>query len=485
MPKVNRKLVNLLSAFTASEIRDFKKLVVSPLFTTRKNYIPIINEITKNKQKGNTDLSTKELYAKLYPGKPFSMQTMKNRYSELLKLAEEFLVHNHFRKKIMEKEKILLLEFLDKKLFTLFENKHKKTRKLLESMQDNDDKFRNISFLNSVNLSLLNKKSRVKTMYHQYYEHSTYSLKIFLIECFQHGIEFMLQEYDNVKIENNAVTGFLKSLNISALIRNFSTDDSKISKIVCMHYYLYKAFETPDEEKNYFDARKIFNAHNNFFSDEYKNDIYKFMISYSIIRQNSGVKKFRHELFQLYNEKLEQGLYSEFKAKMFPVNTFRDYVFIGLAIKEYEWVENFIKKYSQELPEENREDEINLSFAKLHFANNKYERSLLLLNKVKGTNYLHYCDCAVLKLCCNYELEKDEDSFSLIDKFRHYARNHSEIPKIHLLPFVNFIKIYQKILNAVTQPGKHDLGFLEKEIGSMESVSKREWLIKKVTSKHR
>ena len=481
MSKINYKLLYLVRSFSENEIREFKKLISSPLYTNGRNYLPILNEIIFHNKSGRGKLTFPELYSKLYPGKKYNGQTLKNRFSELYKLGEEYLVYKYLNENPVEREKILLREFLDKKLVKLFDSKYKKTKKYLEALPDNEDKFRNISFLNGVNLTLLNKRSKLENMYKQYYERAAYSVCVFLIEIFQYGIEFCLQEYDSRRIERNVVVEILNKLQIDDLIKNFINSNSKIHKMVRLHYFLYKAFKNPDEEKYYFDARRIFKENINFFNPEYKNNLYKEMISYCIIRQNAGIKKFQLELFKLYNEKLDQGLYSEFKAKMYPANIFRDYIFIGIALEKYKWVENFIKKYSNELPEETREDEINLSYGRMLFATGNYDKSLIHFNRIQGLNYLHYCDASVFKLCSYFELRRFEDSYFEMDKLRHYLRNNKRIPEVHKNPLVNFVKAFSKILNIKTNPAKNDTGFLEREIKEMKFVTRREWLLEKVS----
>jgi hypothetical protein len=183
----------------------------------------------------------------------------------------------------------------------------------------------------------------------------------------------------------------------------------------------------------------------------------------------------------LYNEKLSQGLFADLQKGIYLSNNFRDYVYIGLAIKKPEWVVDLVNKYYNELPEEFREDEIKLYFAKLDISKNNYEKSLLNLNDIKDTNYLVYMDSSTLKLCCYYELGMYEEAYLELDKLKHYIRNHKEIPKVHYSFNAVFIQIYHKLLKIVTEPHKEkDIGYLEKELYSLGVVTKKEWLLEKI-----
>ena len=56
-----------------------------------------------------------------------------------------------------------------------------------------------------------------------------------------------------------------------------------------MHYYLYKSFEKPEEnEQYYFEARKIFRDYTSIFSEEYRVQLYTIMIYYCTLKQNGS-----------------------------------------------------------------------------------------------------------------------------------------------------------------------------------------------------
>lgn len=482
MVSLRHRVFDLIWSFRSDEINDFDKFIASSLHSRGRNYELLLKTILRYKDKDRNSISPKEFYSVLYPGKSYSGQTLKNRLTELLKLAESFLVYSKLNQEHIEKDKMLLEEYLSRRLTKLFEIKYRKTKKFVATLPVNEYKFKNMQFLNEINLSLLDKKNTLDEMHKQYYEHAKYSLYIFLIEVFEHGIHFRINELDNIKITPNIITDFLETFNVEHLIEGFAKSDDVMLKVVCIFYYLYRAINTFDEkdEHFYFQATKIFSECNKHLGNDYTIKIYEQIINYCIVRQNYGSEKFQNELFRVYDEKLKQGFYQEFRQLSYPVNTFRDYVLIGIELKEFKWVADFIKKYSKELPEEIHDDEVNLSYAKLFFAEGNFEQSLRHLSKVRGLNYLHYADASVLKMCCYYELNKLEDSFYEIDKLRHYIRNQKGMSPIHKTPNVNFLKIYQKLVNSKSKPEKGRIDFLEKEVRKLVFISKGKWLVEKI-----
>lgn len=481
MTPINFKLINLLNSLSQNEIKEFKKFISSPVYFGGRNYIPVLEHLLKNRTKGFENIYARDIYEKLYPGKKFSRQTLKNRFSELYKLGEEFLVYLNLKYNKPEKEKIILNMLIERKIHGPFESKYKKLRSHLQSEKYEDKKLFDLSYINELHLEYLNSKKNISNILDHYFEKSQLNFCMYLISMLQSGFEFSLQEYDNKIYESNYVYEYLKDLELEEFMNAFNRSDNLIYRITAMNYYLFKAFINSENEEYYFLSHKIFTQLSGKLKDKYKIHIFNLLTYFCMRKQNLGIKKFQIELFELYKEKLSQGLFSDLQNPIYLFNNFRDYVYIGLALKKFKWVEDFIYNYSKQLPSDFKEDEMKLSYAKLYIAHRQYEKSLINLENIKTANYLLYMDSSILKLCSYYELGKYEEAFLEIDKLKHYLRNHSEIPQVHKQPSLNFIKVYQKLLNSNLQPGKNDLGYQEKEIRIINLLSKKDWLLEKIS----
>ncbi|MBV6479072.1 MAG: hypothetical protein HGGPFJEG_01833 [Ignavibacteria bacterium] len=478
----NLKLFQLFKNLSQKEEKEFRKFISSPLYTSGRNYIPIFEEIKKLIKSGSSDLPAQKLYEKLYPGKKYNAQTLKNRFSELYKLGEDFLIYQNILDNQIERDKYLINIFLERGMTNFFENKYRKTYDQINNKKDEDYKFSNIYILRQIYGKFLEKEFKIEKFYANLYENSIYSICLTLINLFEFGTEFIQQEYLNRKYEFNPVMGILKSIDFNSLIKNIDAKKFPILNVVKLHYNLYKAFENLEEEHYYFEAREIFKKIKHNFSDEYMLKTYMIFIYYCTRRQNAGIKKFYYELFKLYNEKLNSGFCSDFSQKIYPVNNFRDYVYIGIEIGQLEWVENLIKKYSHLLPEENRENEINISYARLNISMNKFDSAYEFLGKVKPTNYLHYSDCSVMKLICQYELDLVEEAYSEVDRLKHFLSNHPEIPKIQKIYINNFLKIYSLLLKNLSKPDSLIYETAMNTFKQINLMSRKVWLLEKINA---
>lgn len=476
----NTKLILLLDSLSDKDIKELKKFISSKFFSKGRNYLAVFNQLLKFKKKRYNKLTPQILYSKIYPGKKFSLQTLNNRISELFKLAEEYLIYKTLKENKTERNKILLTAYSNGRSEKLFEMQLKKSKGIIESFPESENKQLSMLYIENLRIDHSKKHKITESTFNKYFTYSRYLAAVFLKNLFTFGIEFIQQEQTNRRYESNYAMEILDRMKFDDdFVKGLRNSNSSLHKIAVMMYYFYNIFKNPDTEKNYFEAKKIFDVVRNHIERNELTDLYKLMTSYCILRINQGVKKFQLELYNLYNEKLEVNCYLD-RNGIFPVTTFRNYVLLGIKLKKIRWTEKFISKYSKELPEENRDDEINLSYSKLFFSNKNYEKSLQYLDGFKGLNYLHYCDSSILKLCTYYEIEKYEEAFFEIDKFRHFLRNHKEIPVIHKEYTQNFLKIYQILLKIKTGTGNDELYTAKNLMNKKKPVSRENWLSEKI-----
>ncbi len=479
MALINYKLILLIHSLSAKEIEQFKKFIASSYFTKGRNYIPFLEQVLRIKNTSNLDKDDYKLHIS-DEFKNFSKQTLRNRYSELYKLGEKFLIISGLENKKAERDRLLLEKLLEKNLFVPYNIKYKETLKQLNHEKYDISKIQNLIKLSELNSTYLLAKNKIDIVYNDYYNYSLINLCLCLLTLFEAGLEFAQQEFNNIKYEPNYVKDHLKKMDLGEMMKSFCDSRSMIFRITSMNYHLYKAFESESDE-DYQESHKIFTKLLKELKDEYKTRIFQYLINYCIHMQNKGNVKYKSELFKLYNEKLNQNLIYDLTNNKYLFNHFREYVHIGIELNEYDWVQKFIVKYSPILPHEIRDDETMISYAKLNFAKQKYTKSLLDLENIKKTQYLLYLDSSTLKLNNYYELKMYEEAFLELDKLGHYLRNHKEIPKDHKEYSSNFMNFYRKLLNFKVNPaGRKDPGLLEKEFNEIKFISRKEWMRAKI-----
>jgi len=479
LAQTNYKLNLLINSFTIKELEEFRLFISCPLFTNGRNYFPFLEYVLKTKNKSDKHSLPEKIKASGNENS-ISKQTLRNRCSELNKLCEDFLIYKGLSENKSERDKFLFEKMKEKKLYQPLINKLRKSIKQLNHEKFDVPKLKNLISLSEIYSGYLTETNKIETLYNEFYDYSKQVFCLNLLVYFQISFEFIQQELNDRKYESNYITACLRNLDIGETMSEFRKSDSIVFKVTSMNYYLFKAFGKDISGIFYSESHKIFTETMPCLKDSYKINIFRILINLCIKKLNEGELNYRYELFKLYNEKLSQKLTADLENNTYTFNHFRDYIFIGIAIKKYKWVENFIQNYSGKLPVGIRKDETMLSYAKLYFEKKNYKRSLENLNEVNASHYLQYIDSSLLKLCNYYELEKYEEAFLEIDKQIHFLKNHREIPRIQHFYCINFVKIYKKLIRIKTEPVFSDKGIINKELAGYKHIAKRNWLQKKI-----
>lgn len=477
---MNHKLNILLNSLSDKEIREFRKFVQSPLFSGRRNYLPLLDSVLKFRKKVFKGLYSKNANMEMNGFSHFKSQTLRNRLSELFKIGEEFIIYKDLHNEADHREIVLLQALKKRDMEAIYSNLLKRLIGSISELPYSDEAATNKFVVERMYLELLQGSTNGESRFTKYFEHSEFVTALALLNLFLFGIELLQQEQANRKYEFNLPLEVLENLDFEKISLKLRKSDRMLMRIVCMLYYFYRMFKNPDDELSYFEGRKLFDEVYDHLSHTYKMEIYKLMTHYCIIRQNEGVKKFQKEIFSLYNERLKKNMYQDENTGDFQVSSFRNYVLIGLILKKYKWTENFIKKYSRELPEKNREYEIRISLSKVYFSNRDYEKAMDLIEGFKGITYMHYCDSSILRLCIFYEVGKYEDAFREWDKFRQYLKNHLKVPAAVKEYMDNFLKLYMKLLKIKTSTEQKNASLLFHEFKKIKLISRRDWLEEKL-----
>lgn len=482
MKTKDNKFLKLIESFSSEEVKEFRRFIASPYITSGRNYIAVLDEVLRQLKSDNGEISLGEMHSRLYPGKRFSAQTLKNRLSELFKIGEEFLIFTYLKTGSFEKDKLLLRALIDRKLSKFFQGSYNRFITRLESSKVDESNLTDYIALQQFDIEHLTMQGKFDRYFSVYYEYSVYHICLSFINIFEIGMEFKQQDFLNMAHDHNFIPDIVSKINFEELLSKSSYKNSDFIKLTLLFYFMYRSYEDISDERVYFEARKLFKELYPRLSDNIKLKLYMMFIYNCTHKRNLGFERFQLELFRLYNEKLESGFYSDFSMNTYPMNNFRDYVLIGLEMKEYEWVENFIEKYSSLLPDTLKQAEVSISYAKLNTSKDNFKDALELLKDVKPANFLHYLDVSLTKLCCYYELGSVEEAFYEIDKLKHYLRNHADVPKIHKTYALNFLRVYTRLLRAFADPSFKEVDQIAGILKTTTKINRHKWLTEKLNN---
>jgi hypothetical protein len=471
------KFYKFYSSLEKSGRKEFKKFIASPYFNNGRDYSPIINEIEK---KLTRELKTRDFVNSISENLKYSQRAVWNRLSELMKLSETYAAFKALEKRDDVLNNLVASYYLSGSQYELFEQKTaanlrnlNKSKIGLDSTYQFYELFQQQGyfyiFTNKLEPFVQNLNDRI--IYHSasyimnHYLHLTELLhqsRLTSTDMIQKGLNFLTDE------------------NTENFISILSDEPERLKSLVSFHYYIYRAFFNIADDSFYYVAKEMFKRIKDVLNDEYKAMAYQLLTNYCIEKTNKNEPSYYGELFEIYNQKLDERIFQDLQVGNFPINNFRDYIFVALQLGKISWIKDFISKYSYLLPESVRDDEINLSYGIVYYHESDSAKALEYLNRVAGDNYIHYTDSKYYKLRLYYEKSMYEEAFLEIDNYRQYIRSHKEIPEQFKKNFTAFIREYTKLLKMRTKDDKEAASVLKKELLSLPQTGRRKWIISRL-----
>lgn len=457
------KFFTIYDTFSETERKNFKIFISSPLFNGGRDYTDIIEDIESHKFK----------YAELTESK--ANRTLWNRFSELTKLAERFLVIRSAEQENYAYDLLLLKELKKRNLDDYFS---KAAEKLLPEIKIAlPATLKSNVFFEAGELYQDYLKSREKDMEFedQFRDASDYKIAFFVLDLLERLIELWERKLSNSIKSDLYLEEFYQTLDIKSILPYIRSNVSEMYPLIAFYYNLYNALRDPLNTKHYRTAKNIFYRELDFLPDERKEKIYFYLIEYNIELHNRFVPGADRELFRLMNKKLLEGLYSDIKDTNYTTNHFRDYVFTALSLNKMDWIEKFINEFGSKLPIEFRSDIIMMVKVTVMITNKQFSDAKARIKRVKRINPFAYIDISQLKLIVSYELGEIDECYRELRRLMEYLNAERKVQQ-DLIKFTGiFCESFHLLLKLRENPTKKNLYNLQFEL-SKGNITGRRWI---------
>jgi hypothetical protein len=472
------KLIALLKSFSKQEMKSFNDFVFSPYFNKEKVLVKLVDFLSAYHPHYNVPgLEKENVFENLYPGKTYNDGLMRNIISDMLALAEEYLVLKNLNTDEFRKNILLIKELKSRKLANHFLKHKEKTENLIEQSPFKDefyyDKKTELSRLYS---SFLKETEDTYIRENQLFqENSDLITSGFLIKILYYNTYMLTRQ--------SHISNFSFILNFAGEIDNFFRNEGvkflEITHIEC-YYYCFKLIQTNDE--TYFYKLKDF-IKNNFdkIDREAGKSIHTVMENYCYTKVTEGKVEFVKEQFLLYKQSIEKGTYKgvvDYISNIFFVSV----TATGFEAGEFEWVEKFIREYIHEVKDELRQNTLHFCNALNFYWKKKFEESLVELSKVSTEEFAFKHNIKSLMLKIYYDLNESESFYSHIDTYKHFILNnrivHDKVRE-QVNNFINYSKKLFSIKNSENVDKGFELNSLKNEISENHTLINKIWLLKK------
>jgi hypothetical protein len=486
-------VIDLLKTFSEDEIKRFDDYLESPFFNKSKILVTLYRAIIKHHPDyKHPSLEKEKLFKKIYPGKPYHEQNLRNRLTELSDMVKDFIVITHVKQNDISKKHTYIDELLKRKKFKLAEQAFKNLMQSLDetNMRDSDTFLYKLQTLERGSMIYLLNDDKSPKPIKTNIQKGEYLINYFVIYLMHvlhdlvNGQKSARQGKDITSITEKfwAVDEFMKNFDMKNFLSKLKEVNYKEYNILSIYYNMYLSFINEGEE-TYFNLKEsVFEEFDKYSKQEQFNFISSLL--HTIYNTASlRTPKFHKESLDINKIALEKNIYflDKYKAR-FPAVLFWSITNNAMLADEPDWLEGFVKEYTPKLKEEEQESLYNFAMSKIYFRRKMFNECIESLSKIDLSLLPTETDKASIKIVqlINYfEVNAHVQVFSLIDTYRHFIKDNKKLPDVYKERFRNFLKYFSIVARAKFDDKSVDYADY-KELTENEMVMHKNWLEEKM-----
>ncbi|MEZ4888640.1 MAG: hypothetical protein R3E32_28200 [Chitinophagales bacterium] len=476
----NSLLIMVLRTFSAKEMKQFTEFVDSPYFNKNKHLKALTTQLAKLHPNFSPSKANKEkLFTKLFPKTAFRNSTMLNLLSDLYLLAQKFLVCNKPKEGDITEQLWLMDEFYERGLDKHFKKTWEETQtKVAKSHLKDHDYYRNMAFLKQ-GYSIFQHDKKTNEYIQiaaNRQERNEFVVRAAICWLFDvYGEVFNMERH--VAIDFPFTFPLLEAMLEETQKEAYQSDSYlQISRAALL---IEKNNELADFER----LEALYEQHWRELDERMGHNVLVCLRNFCFAHRNV-MPELNKKRFELNLKSLERyslkGHYSYINDAVF-IN----FVKAAMDVKEFEWAENFVNKYSELLHPDRKNGVTDYCRASILFYQQRFEEAVTILAAIEPYNdHTWYFNIKEMLLCCYYELKWDEMFIALLDSYKHTVKNRTDIAEGVRKQLQNYAWLIGRIFKIRTQLPKsaHKLSDLNEQISTRQPNGWSEWFSRKASA---
>ena len=470
------KIFEVLKTFSRADYVKFRQFVDSDYFNTSIMLRKLNSLIIENSERlKDNSLSREHLFEALYPGKKYREGTIVNLLSGLYKLSEDYMALEVYKEQPLGREKYLLKGLGSRRLNKFFTKNYEMALDELKKREIKNEEY----YYNRYEIEVCNIEFTP--------DESAFMKTEIIQGCHDKLIDVMILKILNIYIFmiNNKKFGYDHKFNMSFIdhiIKYIEENSFEKNPAILIHFNLMMLLKD-EEEKYYFRLKELLASHGNILDSTEKWPAYICMANFCETNIESGRlnETFYRELYELYRTIIEKRIYKV--ENWYPYLHHRLYLNViqnALYQREFEWGENFINIYRDELSEDYRESTYNLGNALLHFSKREFEMSLKYINKVQNEDPFYFLQIKALTLQIYYELGLYDTALTAIDSYKHYLKEKTTVPARYINRHKNYVKSVNNLLKIKCGTDSFVDSKFDLSREEYKNILKKDWISEKI-----
>lgn len=472
-------LISILRTFSDIEIKEFENFVNSPFFNKNQNVVKLNDLILLEYPfPDHSRLSKTILHEKIYPGAEFSDENIKTLIYLLTRLAEQYLSYKEHNSNKYGPQLNLLSELDGRNLDKQFMKHQKKIDKLLS-----EEKFNELGILKQkVSYDLIKRDFYIKRGDENTFNQMDSNVlkntvTIFLMELFRSYNSLKRKAILSIGNDIDFHEGLINSINLEEVFSILKKHNLPDFELVELYHLSYLLLKEPGNKQNY---RNFADRFQKSFNNINKNELYLL----STLHVNAVQYVWELDNLDFAEESLEAykiliSLYEYSGDTYLRSAVYRNVLRLGVQLKHFEWVENFITEYAPKLHPNEITNMKHYSDAYLAFAKGEYGISLEHSSKVNFNTFQMKYHLRNLQLMSFFELAEFEPALSLIDSYRHFIHKEKYFSLSIKKSYLDFIKYTEEMIKLQDTGKNVNYRELRAKVSGSNPMRKK-WLLEKI-----
>lgn len=476
---IKHKVFELLKTFDRKEMSRFEAFVHSPYHNKHigvRNLVTYLSKIYPDFNDRNCSRDHIIHKSNLPQDTEYSQLALLFTY--MIRLADQFLITEHYNKKTSHNPIMLLEELRQRKCFKTYRKNLGKYQSELKDLTEKDSHFfeRSFQLAREADSYFILTDGRKKD--------PNLELKIQQLDYF-----YMAEKLkDAVEVHNrkNILSVNYSNRMLEGVLSEIAANIQEYQEIpgVFIYFLLYK-MTTQEQDDFYFQAMDYMKLNEQYLSKDERIIVYNNFQNYCIKQINLNNLKFLAELFQLYQLQLEEELI--FEDGFLSEWHYKNIVTTAIRLDETDWVKNFIFKYKEKLRPESIENAFRFNLASYYHAIGEFGKVLELLLRLEYSDLRYNLGAKALLLRTYYEMEEFEALNSLSASFYQYLQRNKLMADTrkdayhNLFRFTKRVALLRSEIPYTSQEKiQNTLKKLKVDIGKTAIIFNQSWLESKV-----
>lgn len=459
------KLAALLRTFSPDDWLRFRLYVRSPFFNRSAQLIQLTELLEEAFRKNNLPQAA-SLWQLIYPDRPYVRQEWHRWCHRLHDLAQGYLAYQSWQQEEAIHSASLLRALHERQLNKHFHFNWKKATGQLADRGPLDLLYYQAQYQLAEIAELRFSAHRTRD-YDPYLQAAADKFDHFLIAK---------------KLQYLCAIASRNKQQPDAYVPRFATPVLAIAEqledipLIALYRRLYLIF-TDTEPATYFtQVHELLQEHETILAKGDQRMIYLSLINYCIERIRYGEQQqYAAILLSLYERALAQEILTE-DGSISPW-TFKNVIKLGLGLRRFHWVEQFIHQYTPLLAEEQRQEALHFNLADLHYHQQEYDQAQLHLREVEFSDVHYLLHARVMLVKIFYETGAWEALESQLSSFRIFLLRHKKISRDIKKPYLNFVRLTERLLKILPEQREK----LRQQIEKTPMLTDRSWLLERVT----